>query len=145
MRFLGFLLMALAMANLEARACELCAIYNASSAQGNIDQGFGLSLAEQFTSLHSVQYQGRELSLPNHDRWDDSITHVVPTWNISDRLGVAANIPFVYRTFRRTELRYTPVGAGVQTTFHTVSGTESGLGDAALVGRWTIWKKSGMK
>src|ERR1043166_946137 len=147
MRFLGCLLVAFAfwLGEFSGRGCELCAIYNAVGAQGNIDRGFAFNVSEQFTSLHTVQFQGHEVSFPNHDQWDDSVTHVVPTWNFSDRLGVAANIPFVYRTFRRTELRYTQVGAGVQTTFHTVTGTESGLGDAALVGRWTIWKKNTMK
>jgi hypothetical protein len=126
----------------SARPCELCAIYSASSARGESSSGFLFTVAEQFIPYHTVQLDGQELKFPNADFVDSSFTHLVPGYNFSPRFGLNLNAPLVYRSFRRTDVRYSLTDPPV---FATERGTEFGLGDAALIGRITVLQKTAMK
>ena len=121
-------------------ACDLCAIYN--SARGESSAGFVLSLSEQFVPFRTTQLDGEEVNVAHPDYVDSSITHLVPGYNFSSRVGVSLSVPVVYRSFRRTDLRYSTTGPPV---LMTEQGDESGLGDIGLIGRWTIFQKSQMK
>lgn len=125
-----------------ARACELCAIYNANSASGQSEGGWLLNLSEQFIPFRTLQFEGNEFSMKNPDYLDSSITHVVPTYNFSARFGLSLNVPIVYRSFKRTELRYSTSGPS---QLVVDKGDELNLGDLALVARWTAWEKSEME
>jgi hypothetical protein len=124
------------------RACELCAIYNANNASGQGSSGWLLSVAEQYIPFRTLQFNGREFEIRNPDYLDSSLTHVVPTYNFSERFGVSLNIPVVYRSFKRTELRYYP---NAPSQLRVDEGNVLGLGDLALVGRWTAWQKAEME
>ncbi len=126
---------------LTTPACELCSIYSATSARGESSAGFLLTLSEQYIPFRTVQLDGEEVHPSNPDRLDSSITHLVPTYNFSQRFGLSLNIPLIHRSFRRTDLRYSLSGPPA---VETESGTESGLGDIAVIGRWTLWEKSDM-
>jgi hypothetical protein len=125
-----------------APACDLCAIYNATSARGESSSGFLFTVSEQFISYGKLQNEGESVHLTSsalqsffeRAYHDSSITHLVPGYNFSSRLGVNLNIPIIYRSFRRTQL--TPLGELVEET-----GSEFGLGDMSLIGRWTLIQK----
>jgi len=125
-----------------APACDLCAIYNATSARGESSAGFLFTVSEQYIPFRTLQNEGEPLRLasPSLQSFferayhDSSITHLVPGYNFSSRLGLSLNFPIVYRSFRLTQL--TPLGTFVEET-----GTEFGLGDMSLIGRWTMIEK----
>ena len=118
--------------------CELCAIYSADSARGTSSSGFLVSISEQFTAFRVTQFEGEEVPFPDPDYLDSSITHIVPTYNFSPRFGLSLNIPVVYNSFERTDIRYFPPPR--PPVFETERGSEFGLGDMALIGRGTIWQ-----
>jgi hypothetical protein len=122
-------------------ACELCAIYSAGSARGESTRGFLLGLSEQFTAYNNTQFNGHDVSIRDPDHLDNSITHVVPTYNFSSRFGLSLNVPVIYNTFRRFDIRYPRIGLPA---FETEEGSEFGLGDMALIGRASVFQKSAM-
>src|SRR5262245_5302536 len=142
MKFLSVLVCFVYLLPSAASACDLCAIYNATSARGDSSAGFHLTVSEQFISYGKLQNEGESVRLtsPSLQNFferayhDSSITHLVPGYNFSSRLGVNLNFPIIYRSFRRTQL--SPLGAFVEET-----GTEFGLGDMSLIGRWTMIQK----
>lgn len=123
-------------------ACELCAIYSANNARGESTGGFLFTISEQFTPFRTTQFNGEEVHPANPDYLDSSITHLVPGYNFSPRFGVSLNLPLNYRSFRRTDVRYSLTRPLV---FQTEKDTEFGLGDVALIGRATLFQKSEMK
>ena len=104
--------------------CDLCAVYNANAARGEGTTGFHLALAEQYTHSGTLQQDGREISDPIGQYRDSSITSLVLGYNFNSRWGLSLNLPYIHRSFRRAE------------GFAVDRGTESGLGDMALVGTW---------
>src|ERR1051325_7085497 len=87
-------------------ACELCAIYSASTASGDAGKGFSLTLSEQYVSAHNLQADGEHVSTATSLRdafVDTSTTHIVPGYNFNSRFGVSVNVPVVTREFRRRE------------------------------------------
>ena len=109
---------------LPCSACDLCAVYNASAARGENNAGFHLSLAQQFTHSGTLQDEGEEIANPFHQYRDSSITSLLLGYNLNSRFGVTLNVPYIHRSFRRVE------GGVVE------NGTESGLGDMALLARF---------
>jgi hypothetical protein len=121
-------------------ACDLCAVYSANNARGESSSGFVATLSEQFTRLHTVQFQGEPLpsrSILDEAYLDNSMAHVILGYNFSSRVGISVNTPIVHRQFKRFEVR--PTGIASE------EGSVSGIGDLALVGRWTVLEKSVMK
>lgn len=133
-----FLLLALP----AAPACELCAIYSAANAQGQSSGGFSFTVAEQYIPYRTSQFEGREVKLVNPSYVDSSISHLVPGYNFSPRFGVSLNVPLTYLNFQRSDLRYSLTAPPV---FFTEKGSESGLGDMALIARGTIFQYSTMQ
>jgi hypothetical protein len=123
-------------------ACELCAIYNANNALGQSDNGFVFTVAEQYIAYDTTQFDGQEVTLANPSYLYNSITHLVPGYNFSQRFGVSLNLPLVYNDFKRTDLLYSLDAPPVQIT---EKGTEFGLGDLALIGRFTVYQKNTMR
>jgi hypothetical protein len=125
-------------------ACELCAVYNAGSARGESSRGFLLGISEQFTSYRTSHSFGEDIEVEPPDYLDNSITHIVPTYNFSSRFGVSLNVPLVYNSFRRIDTRYfsDPKQLPVQ---EIEESSEFGLGDIALIGRVTLFEKSEME
>jgi hypothetical protein len=124
-----------------APACDLCAVYNASTTRGESSSGFFFTMSEQFVPFRTVQLDGEEVHPSNADKLDSFTTHLVPTYNFSSRFGVSLNIPLVHRSFRRTDLIYS---TGGPPTLQTERGHESGLGDISAIARWVAWEKNEM-
>ena len=136
-----FLLVGWMGSRLGAAGCELCAIYSADNAQAR-NAGWIATVSESFISYHTVLFNDHELSGHDLDFRDTSITHLVPGYNFTPELGVNLSIPLVYHHFQRTDLRYSLTDPPVLRSEH---GTEFGLGDVSLIGRWTAFRRAGME
>jgi hypothetical protein len=110
----------------QALACDSCAIYSATEAMGESTTGFFAGLAEQYTDFDTTQINGHEVPNVASQHLDSFITQAVLGYNITPRFSVQANIPYVYRSFRRPE------------GFLIDKDTEQGFGDASLVGKFLI-------
>jgi len=121
----------------KSSACDLCAVYNADTANGGAAAGATISLAEQFIRYDTVQLDGHELPASFLDEafLDSSTTHLVPAWNFGERFGLSLNVPYVLKRFERFELTNPGIGSE--------SGTESGLGDLSLITRLTAYRLTG--
>jgi len=103
-------------------ACDLCAIYSATQAHGDVGRGPFAGVANQYTRFGTVQVDGHRVSDPSGQYLDSSIAQVFAGYNLNERVGLQITIPLIYRSFKR------PDGAGGMDR-----GTESGLGDVALL------------
>lgn len=118
---------------ISAGACELCAINNATSARAEA-AGFVFSLGEQYIYAHTPQLHGEPLPEQPHtflnDQYlDTSITHLIPGYNFNRDFGLSLNVPIVRKDY--TYYRFGDLG--------NTTGKSEGLGDLALVLRWTPW------
>ncbi len=102
-------------------ACDLCAIYAAGQARGELGKGYFAGANEQFTHYGTLQFEDNRVPNSADQFLDSSITQILFGYNFSDRLGVQANLPYIYRDFRR------PEAGGIH------HGNEQGLGDASLL------------
>jgi hypothetical protein len=141
-------LSALACAAVQARACDLCGCYTPqmeSMPQSELSS-FGqtapitaergqwldrvyVAIAEQFTHFGTVQVDSREVPNPTGQYEDSSITQFVAGYSFNSRFALQINLPFVYRSFKRPE------------GFAIDRGTESGLGDISLLGKFVLFHR----
>lgn len=110
----------------SALSCDLCAVYSASQAHGEIGKGFYAGVAEQFTHFGTVQVDGDKVPNPTDQFLNSSVSQLFVGYNFNDRVGVQINAPLIYRSFRR------PDGFAID------EGTESGIGDVTLTGNVRI-------
>ncbi len=104
-----------------AMACDLCSIYSAAQAHGEMGRGVFAGVAEQFTYFDTLQDNGQKVPNETGQYLASSISQVFAGYNFSDRVGLQLNLPVIYRSFQR------PVG------FETDRGTVSGIGDVSLI------------
>ena len=109
--------------------CELCAIYAGAHEFGVRQDGWFTGAAEQFTTFGGLQLGGREIANPVEQSIETSTTQFILGYSFNERFSVQANIPYIHRSFRR------PNGTGVE------EGSESGLGDAIILGKLLLLRK----
>ena len=131
MRDLSVALLAVASAQ-PLWACDLCSVYAANEARGEAGQGVFAGVAEQFTHFGTMQEEGHEVPNEAGQFLDSSISQLFLGYNFSERFGLQFNLPLIYRSFQR------PAGLGSE------RGTESGLGDASLVGHFQVLRHDSM-
>src|SRR5689334_17515196 len=102
MKFLTSVLLGSALAA-PVTACDLCAIYSANQARGEIGKGPFGGVAEQFTHFGTVQVDGEKVDNPTGQYEDSSISQVFLGYNFNERFGVQFNMPLIYRSFKRPE------------------------------------------
>lgn len=144
-RYLLFLV-AMAFAADRARACDLCGCYTPqieAMSQSELS-AFGeplpagdshdrwlsrvyVAIAEQFTHFGTLQLDGEEVANPTGQYLDSSITQLVAGYSFNSRFALQINVPFIYRSFERPE------------GFAIDRGTESGLGDVSLLGKFLLF------
>ena len=105
-------------------ACDLCAVYSATQAHGEIGKGFSAGVAEQFTHFGTLQDNGAKVPNEVGQTLDSSISQLFVGYNFSEWFGVQFNLPLIYRSFKR------PDGFAID------RGTESGIGDVSFVVHW---------
>lgn len=134
-----------ALSALSAVACDLCGCYTPqlealpqTSSETPFGQPAGMSMTswrdhlylaigEQFTYFNTVQIDGREVANPTNQYLASSITQLVAGYSFTPRFALQANVPLIYRSFQRPE------------GFTIDHGTESGLGDVSLLGRFVLF------
>jgi hypothetical protein len=99
----------------------------AGAAQGGWLSHVYVAIAEQFTHFGTLQFDGREVENPTGQYLDSSITQLVAGYSFNSRLALQINIPLLYRSFERPE------------GFAIDRGTESGLGDISLLGKYVLF------
>lgn len=107
-----------------ASACDLCSVYSAFHAAGELEAEFQAGFAGQFTHFGTLQYEGDQVTDLIGQRLDSSVTQLLAGWNLRDNAGVQLNVPLVYRSFRR------PEGWDID------EGSESGVGDLVVSGHY---------
>jgi hypothetical protein len=117
-------------ATLHVDACDLCNVYSATQAQGEVGKGWFAGVAEQFTHFGTVQEDGREVANLADQSMESSISQALLGYNFSDRLGMQMTMPIIYRSFQRA------TGHG-----SVRRGSETGLGDMAVLGHWQVFSK----
>lgn len=111
-----------------AVACDLCAVYAVTQAQGQKSSGFFGGVAEQFTHYGTVQEDSHKVSNSIDQHIDSAISQVFVGYNFTERLGAQFNLPVIYREFRR------PHGAIIE------DGTQFGIGDVSLLGNFVAYR-----
>src|SRR5437588_11281683 len=112
----------------QASACDLCSIYSATLARGEIGKGFFSGVAEQFSHFGTIQVDGQKVPNEAGQYLDSSISQLYAGYNFNDRFGVQVNLPVIYRSFKRPE------------GFEIDRGTESGVGDVSLIGNFLFYQ-----
>ncbi|HEV2804732.1 MAG TPA: hypothetical protein VGW57_07370 [Chthoniobacterales bacterium] len=133
-RYLLLVLAALTMKT--ARACDLCGCYTPqieAMSRAEMSAGgpmaatpFYFAVAEQFTHLGTLQFDGEEVANPTGQYLDSSITQLVAGYSFNSRFALQVNLPLIYRSFERPE------------GFEIDRGTESGVGDISLLGKFVL-------
>ena len=106
-------------------ACDLCAVYAATEAQGESGKGFIGGVAEQFTYFNTLQAEGHDVANTGSQYIKSSVSQVFAGYNFNDRIGVQFNLPIIYRSYG-----YGPA-----------HGSESGIGDVSLLGNVRLYEK----
>jgi hypothetical protein len=136
---------ALATAVATATACDVCGCYTPqidAMPQATDPSAFGLppaaggwlshtyfAVAEQFTHFGTLQLDGLEVANPTGQYLDSSIAQIVAGYSFTSRFALQINVPLIYRSFERPE------------GFAIDRGTESGLGDISLLGKFVVFHK----
>ena len=113
----------------EAHACDLCTVYNAVSASGVQGKGLSVGIAEQFTHFGTLKDEGQATANNLGQFLDSSITQIFSGYDFNPRFGLQLTVPVIVRSFRRAN-------TGVAET-----GSESGVGDMTLHGRFSPYQK----
>ena len=121
MKILTFAVLAAACAQ-PVWACDLCSIYAANEARGEIGKGVFFGAAQQFTHFGTMQEDGRKVPNDANQFLDSSITQLLLGYNFNERFGLQFDMPVIHRSFQRAD------------GFDIDRGTESGIGDGSLVG-----------
>jgi hypothetical protein len=87
------------------------------------------ALAEQFTYFGTLQFDGQEVENPTGQYLASSITQLIAGYSFTPRFGLQVNLPLIYRSFERPE------------GFAIDHGTESGLGDVSLLGKFVLFHR----
>ena len=131
-----------------SRSCDLCGCYTpqaealpqsadgspfgqpaVNGSQGRWYNRAYFAVAEQFTRFNTVQIDGREAPNPSGQYEDSSITQLVAGASFTPRFALQINVPLIYRSYERPE------------GFAIDRGTESGLGDVSLLGKFVVFHK----
>ncbi len=88
---------------------------------------FYAGVAEQFTHFGTMQMDGNEVANPTDQHLESSITQFVLGYSLTSRFALQINVPYIYRSFARPE------------GFTIDHGTESGLGDVSLLGKFVAF------
>lgn len=87
-------------------------------------------MGEQFTRLATLQIAGREVSNPTGQYENSFVTQLVAGYSLTSAFALQISLPIIYREFKR------PQGLAIDL------GSESGIGDAALLLKSVAFKYS---
>ena len=114
--------------SVQAKACDLCAIYTAVDSSQPAPNSFRFGLAEQFTSYGKVQNNGRYVENIGNQHMESSNTQIFGSYDLNERVAFQLNLPYINRRYKRIE------------NAETDSGTEAGIGDMSLITKYTPYQ-----
>jgi hypothetical protein len=115
-----------------ASACDVCGCSLTQHGDFLPRVGLYAGASEQFTRFKTVQQDGHEIGNDARQKLDSSITQIFLGYNVTRTFGVQVNVPFIYRSFRRSE------ETGID------EGSLGGLGDVSLLANWIpIYQQKG--
>ena len=109
-------------------ACDICSVFSAAQARGEIGKGFFGGVAEQFTHFGTLQEDGMKVANPAGQFLDSSVSQLFAGYNLNERVGLQLNVPVIYRSFKRPE------------DFAIDRGTEFGAGDVVLLDHYQLYR-----
>jgi hypothetical protein len=124
------LALAILLAAQPVLACDICAVYSQTEAQGGTGKGFFAGTAEQFTHMGTLQEDSEKVANTVGQRLVSSVSQVFAGYNFNDRFGLQLNLPVIYRSYIR------PRGSVIE------HGTVDGIGDLSLLGRYTVYQRT---
>lgn len=109
-------------------ACDLCALYNSIESQKLKGGQYSLGVAEQFSEFGRLQTDGERMPNDMHQRLSSSITQILAGYDVTDRFSLQLSLPYINRRYNRA------VGSSME------KGTETGFGDATILGRYQAFQ-----
>src|SRR5438132_179932 len=95
------LVLAILLTMQPALACDICAVYSQTEAQGGTGKGFYGGVAEQFSHIGTLQEDGEKVENTVGQRIVSSVSQVFAGYNFNDRFGLQLNLPVIYRSYIR--------------------------------------------
>ncbi len=114
----------LTMAGPRMFACDLCAVYGATEAEGASGRGFFGGLAGQYTYFGAFQSDGHDSHNPDGEFLHSLVSQAFVGYNFDERFGLQFNLPVIYRDYGR----------------HGAHGSDVGIGDASLNGNVRLYE-----
>ena len=96
----------------SALGCDICALYSAAEANGEAGKGFYAGLAQQYTDISTLQFNGDEIPNSDHEYIHSSVTQIFGGYNFSRRFGVQINLPLIARSYGWTGFHGSDFGPG---------------------------------
>jgi hypothetical protein len=110
-------------------ACDFCAVYAATEAQGNSGKGFYGGVAEQYTYFDTFQAGGHDQPNPDGEHLNSLMSQLFAGYNFNNYIGLQLNLPVIYREY-----------GAIESGAH-IHGSDLGLGDVLLLGNFHLYKK----
>jgi hypothetical protein len=111
------------------QACDLCSVYSAAQAHGEIGKGIYAGVAQQFTHFGTIQVEGAEIPNVLHQHLDSSISQLYAGYNFNEKFGLQLNVTLVARWYQRAN----DLGQAER-------GNVSGIGDVAMFGHFQAFR-----
>lgn len=108
----------------QALACDLCSICNSLSTKRLNAGSFRLGVSEQYTDFGTIRTNGKKVSNPDKQFLHSSVTQLSAGYDINDNFSLEFALPYLDRSFRRTEASVSE------------RGSVSGVGDSTLLLRY---------
>jgi hypothetical protein len=110
-------------------ACDLCSIYSAAQAHGEIGEGVFAGVAEQFTHFGTLLQDGSKIENTEGQYLNSSISQLFVGYNFTERFGIQFNVPVIARWYRRADHM-----GGIE------RGHVRGIGDVAALAHFQVYR-----
>lgn len=114
----------------NAVACDVCALYNSVESAQLKPHAFQIGLAEQFTSLSTIQEDGHRIKNLAHQHMQSSTTQILASLGVTDATSLQLSLPYINRRFKRV------VDGKID------EGSEAGFGDLSIILKGTVYKQN---
>lgn len=123
-KFIPFVVLAAASAQ-PLLGCDICAIYAASQAQGEIGLGLFGGVATQFSRFNTLRDGGHKIA-NDGEYINSTVSQLLVGYNFNSRFSAQLNVPVIYRGY----------GSDLNGRH-----SESGIGDISLLGNFNAYRK----
>lgn len=111
-------------------ACDPCALHANVDSVRQHEGDFSLGITEQYSHSGRLQEDNKTIANPENIFLNTSTTHLYAKYAFTNSIAGQLYIPFIYRSFRKED------EGSVE------RGSESGLGDVILLGRWRPFERA---